>query len=254
MTYFNRYDHHTLIALDGIYSDDAIQHVYKRMVDLHQMLYRRLKANRIDLHPVPNLPGSVSNTSAATPLEVPTFTLTYMRDPSEARDVEAFMGRDALSSPQSIEPHRHPVIELRLTPEHFAIELVISPSAWYDQQNFVGKLSVQHYRPEFYRLLADLDDEYKLGFWGGIHLNDMHLNTDHLPPMPVLFEFLDTFADRRDWIRIGRWYEPEDPHIHQDHIVDIAYDAVTKLHSLAAFIQWTSANNFHNFYKKLATY
>ena len=50
------------------------------------------------------------------------------------------MGKESGAQTGDVDTYRHPVIELRLTPDQFAIELILSPYAWLDQQNLIGKL------------------------------------------------------------------------------------------------------------------
>ena len=143
---------------------------------------------------------------------------------------------------------------MRLTPEHFVIELVLSPKAWWDQQNFIGKLELPQHRTTFRNLLRGLDRDYRLGFWGGTHLSDMHLTVNHLLYGRVLDEWMNTFSDRQDWLRIGKWYSHQDPELDDAVIQNETFNALKALHPLYNFILWTSNNNFHDFYQKRAKY
>ena len=46
-----------------------------------------------------------------------------------------------------------------------------------------------------------------------VHLSDMHLTVNHLLYGRVLDEWMNTFSDRQDWLRIGKWYSYEDPEL-----------------------------------------
>lgn len=251
MLYFNQEHYASLVSLEiDLHGNDSLQRLHKRLLDLHRTLYPQMKQNGFTLQPAPETPGGVRQDSACIPTPANTMTLTYMRSQAEAEMVESMMGRDALSAVESIESHRHPVIELRLSPDHFTVELVVSPDAWYDQQNLIGKLSVGQHRNRFHQILSALTADYLVGFWSGTHLDDTHLSTLRLPPSPILYEYLNTFADRRDWLRIGRWYAPDDPILEADTIVDEIFARVSELNELYRFISWTSNNNFHSLYQK----
>lgn len=179
------------------------------------------------------------------------MTLTYMREATEATIVERIMGRD-VTSPAEINHRLHPTIEIRVMPDSLAVELLLAPDAWYDQQNFAGKLSIHQHRLSFSRLLYDLADDFCLGFWSGIYLTDMHLTTDKLPPAKILLEYMDTFAAGRDYMRVGRWYEPDDPALDEENIAAEILHRMRELYSIYDFILWSSNNNFQGFYKKAA--
>jgi hypothetical protein len=251
MLYFSQEYYASLVSLEiDLDGNGSLQRLHKRLLDLHRALYPRMKQSDFALYPAPETPGGVRQDSACLPTPANTMTLTYMRSHTEAELVEGLMGRDALSAVEHIESHRHPVIELRLSPDHFAVELVISPDAWYDQQNLIGKLSVTQHRNQFHQLLSELKADYLVGFWSGTHLDDTHLSTSRLPPSPILYEYLNTFADRRDWLRIGHWYDPDDPVLNADTIVDEVFERVSELYKLYTFLAWASENNFHSLYQK----
>jgi hypothetical protein len=224
---------------------------YNKLMNIHEMILPRVRNHNLDLHPRWQKPSIVSQDSAASPSEHNSWVLTYFRSREQAEMVERLMGKDRVAIQGNVETHRHPVIEIRYTPQHFAIELILSPYAWWDQQNFVGKLDLPNHRETFRGLLRDLDPDYRFGFWHGTDLNDMHLNVGQLLRGRVLDEWIDTFGDRLDWLRLGKWYDIEDPVLETNQILVETFDAVKKLHSIYTFILWTSNNNFHSFYEKL---
>lgn len=250
MFYFQQDDYNAILSIDTSHADDP-QRVHRKLVQLHRDLYPRLKQHGIDVHPNASVPGGVFVGSCASPFASPAMTLTYMRAASEASVVERIMGRE-ISSVEEINCRLHPSIEIRVMPDSFAVELLLAPDAWYDQQNFSGKLSIQQHRLGFSRLLYDLAEDFCMGFWSGIYLTDMHLTTDKLPPAKILLEYLDTFAAGRDYLRIGRWYEPDDPVLDEEHITAEIFQRIRELYTIYDFIVWTSNNNFHGFYKKAA--
>ena len=160
------------------------------------------------------------------------------------------MGREAAGTSIELEARRHPVIELRLTPQYYSVELVLSPDAWWDQRNLLGKLSVERHRNTFYKLLQKLDDQARLGFWGGIHLSEMHLTVEKLTHVQMLAEWMETFAVGKDWFRAGIWYEIGHTALSEEQIAEETLRQVRALYPLYEQILWSSDNNFHRFYHK----
>ncbi|MFW5692038.1 MAG: hypothetical protein ACOCX3_01670 [Chloroflexota bacterium] len=255
MTYFTR-DHHNAV-LASLRDDPLAQaereRAFNHMRELHKSLYPLITQHRLSLHPNVEVPGGVAYTTTVSAFEVDALSLTYMRSAAEAEVVEGMMGRDGVSTSDGLRARHHPVIELRLTPDHFAVELVVAPFAWYDQQNFAGKLTISQHRSAFFELLRELDDNYRLGFWSGIHPGEMNLEIEKLPPQTVLFEFLDTFAAGRDWLRIGRWYGPEDDNLNGRDFKRIVLQHIQSLYGVYEFIIWSSNNNFQTFFNKASS-
>ena len=82
----------------------------------------------------------------------------------------------------------------------------------------------------------------------------MHLTVNHLLYGRVLDEWMNTFSDRQDWLRIGKWYSHEDQQLDDKVIQNEMFNAVQALYPLYNFILWTSNNNFHDFYQKRTKY
>jgi hypothetical protein len=247
MTYFTQENFTALLSAQSgnLGSEAGLQSTYNRLIELHQALYPRLRKHGFNLH-TDALPQSrVLAESVSTLMSEETLTISYTRSLNQAQAVESIMGRE-----DEIEPRRHPIIELRVTPYGFTIELIISPEAWCDQQNFVGKISIDQHRAAFSKLLAKLNGDYCFGFWGGTELSDMHLNTGKMPPARIVTDWLNTFAAGRDYLRVGHWYEPSDPALNAENIVSEVFNRVRDLYTLYDFIAWTSNNNFHHFYSK----
>jgi hypothetical protein len=250
MAIFTQQEHEILHNLQGITSNAGLQHVYNKLYNLHEGLYSRIRNYDLDLHPHWQKSAIISYRSAACTRENATLVLPYFRSHEQAQLVERLMGRESEEWSEDAAPYRHPVIELRLTPEHFAVELILSPYAWWDQQNFIGKLELARHRQTFHALLAQLDGDYRFGFWDGAHLSDMHLTAWELRHSTVFEEWMQTFADGQDWLRIGKWYAPEESQPNNDTILLELFDQVKNLNSLYTFLLWTSNNNFHSFYEK----
>jgi hypothetical protein len=168
--------------------------------------------------------------------------------------VERLMGKEQIGHAGEIDTYRHPVIELRLTPEHFTIELLLSPAAWWDQQNFIGKLELPAHRVHLRAVMTGMERDFCSGFWQGVQLGDMHLTNAELLRGRILDEWMDTFADGQDWLRMGKWYDPSDPALDADHILGEVFTRINALYSLYTFLLWTSNNNFQAFYEKRQRY
>jgi hypothetical protein len=254
MSFFTYSDHN---AIGSNHSQEqrtrhtSLEGPYAKLFNLHRALYDRMRSNDWDLHPHWKKAAIItSSTAASSNQQDEVLTLSYFRTENQARMVEGLMGIDLNQCESAGEPYRHPVIELRLTPEAFAIELVLSPYAWWDQQNLIGKLALPHHRQTLRRLISNMDGDYRFGFWDGPYLSEMHLTTWELSYGRVLAEWMDTFADGQDWLRFGVWYEPEAPELGIDSIVQEAASRIGELYTIYDFMLWSSNNNFHAFYEK----
>lgn len=243
--YFSQEDFSSLNAS----TPQDLQPLYDKFVDLQNSLTRRMRDHNWDLHPHWDRNRMLVGRSAAASGQFAGLALPYLRSREQAHQVERLMGRDGIDSPVNVDIHRHPVIELRLTPEHFAIELVLAPSAWWDQRNLIGKLSVARHRDSFRSILQRMDGDYRFGFWDGIHLSDAHLTNRQLLRGSILDEWMSTFSDGQDWLRVGVWYEPNHPVLNSTTLLNDITQRIAALHGLYTFMLWTSNNNFHSFYK-----
>jgi hypothetical protein len=252
MSYFTQQDHASL-ALHSVTTtqgDSDRQLAYDKFVELHRTLHNRLRDHNYDLHPR-NQPtavlfdGSVSGQTSGEAL-----VLTYLRSREQALAIERMMGRDRQAIKSDVQTSRHPVIELRLTPDHFSVELVVSPEAWVDQQNLIGKLGIQRHRETFRGLLQRMDGDFRLGFWSGCDLSDMHLTTRQLSRGNNLQEWMSTFCDGQDWLRVGIWYAPDAPQLDTTRILREMTDRIGALYRIYTFMLWSSNNDFLSFYGK----
>jgi len=216
---------------------------------LQQNIDSQLHSQNISLN-VHNLNSPVRDRSAATRSPGGSFLVQYMRDPVQSTTVERLMGREAVGRGEAVEPCRHPVIELRLYQEGFAIELLLSPDAWWDQQNIAGKLSISRHRKDFYAALRTLDKGYRMGFWRGLRLSDMHIKADLFHVPRVMDEWLSTFEPGVDWFRVGKWYDIDDALMQTGTIVDELLKQIKLLSVVHDQIAWASDNNYRDFFSK----
>ena len=247
-SYFSQQDHQILTSLP---TRDA-QQVYDKLSELHRTIYRRMRDHNYDLHPHWNKTLQIANRSATCSGEIPGLTMPYLRSREQGILVERLMGRDG--SDASGDAYRHPVIEIRITPDNFVVELVASPLSWWDQRNLIGKLSVARHRETLRGIIQHIDGDYRFGFFDGVHLSDMHLTSRQLLRGNILDEWMSTFADGQDWLRIGAWYEPDDPALADDRILSEVVGRVVALEKLYTFMLWTSNNNFQTFYRKASSF
>lgn len=223
-----------------------VQISLQKLIDLNRQLINRLTNNGIELYPA-SKDDPVTFSSASTSTTRGMMSLQFMRAKSQALRVERLMGRDETTN-NGIESRRHPVIEVRVTPEHLTIELILSPYAWWDQQNLVGKLTIDRHRQYLYSVLKNLDGECKIGYWRGIQLSEMHLKASQLYRQHIMDEWLDTFEPGKDWFRVGMWYEPEAEAISEDNVHNELLRQFKGLYTVYSEILWSSDNNFREFY------
>jgi hypothetical protein len=223
-----------------------------KLGELHRTLQRRMREQHWDLH-TPN-PGTplVFGRSSCSSQPFTGVTVSYSRSREQAQAVERMMGRDRAEGPQ-YDLYRHPVIELRLTPQAIALELVLPPSAWWDQRNFLGKLSVLRHRDALRCLLERMDGAVRIGFWEGPDLNEFHLTAWELLRCGVLHDWMSTLGDGQDWLRAGVWYAWDDAELHVNRIGGELLARAGMLYQLYTYLLWTSNNNYQNFYSMAQT-
>jgi hypothetical protein len=243
-SYFSQQDHDQLNAQPVT---EALPS-YTKCLDLHRTLVRRVRELGWDLHPLWERPqvlcgSSVAGDGAATAVSMP-----FLRSREQAATVERMMGRDGVSAPASVDWRRHPVLEVRLMPEHLAVELVLPPSAWWDQRNLIGKLSIPRHRDTLRSLITRIDGEFRFGFWHGASLSDTSLPHRQILRANALLDLLGTFGDGQDWLRMGVWYAPEDARLGESTAATEIVTAMAALYPLYAFLLWTSNNNFQSFH------
>jgi hypothetical protein len=229
--------------------DDEAQ-LSDKLRDLHRALRSRIQNHDLHIHANTQTSGVVGFESVAGNAQTDTMTISYFRPAAEATLVERLMGRESAESNYNGDARCHPVIELRLTPDHFVVELILSPEAWWDQQNLMGKLAIHRHRNTFYKIIHSMDGDYRLGFWGGTHLSDIHLRTGELSWARALEEWMGTFEEGRDWFRIGYWYDVDDLDLDADQIVAEVFDRIKALYKLYTFLLWTSNNDFLDMHRR----
>lgn len=219
----------------------------EKMVALHQAVIRRVHDNHLDLHALPSRAQLVGTHSAACRAPINGLAMPYLRSTEQARAIERMIGRDPRAT---IDVTRHPVIEVRVTAQHVAIELIVPPTAWWDQRNVVGKLTLPRHQMAFRQVIERLPAEVVFGFWDGVLLSDAHVSPRQLLRGNILSQYMGTFSEGYDWLRAGLWYAPDDTAVTMDSIVSTVTRAIVALYPLYTYMLWTSSNNFHSFYTR----
>lgn len=247
MTYFTESDYQLLQNEIDINTPQA-HALREQMLNLHRQIYGRMTEYRINLFPNPETAHNLTQATLASPYpKSNTLSLIYMRSRAQAVAVENLMGRDGAGVIEEIRAQHHPAIEVRLSADYLTVELIIAPTAWYDQQNLIGKLTFKQHRDHLHKLLEKVPKAC-LGFWSGITPSDAHINLTRVPPKPLLYDFFDTFSAGRDWLRIGYWYQPDQEEVSAHNINHTLLNHIQSLYGLYNFITWTSDNNFRSFY------
>ena len=160
------------------------------------------------------------------------------------------MGREEAAAIGDISVRRHPIIEMRLSAEAFAIEMVLGPDARWDQTNLAGKLTIDRHNHELYNMLSRMDKSYAMGFWRGVHCNDMHLTTGQFYHPQIMDEWMSTFEPGQDWFRLGIWFTPDDERLQNSEFAEDVLEHIRALYQVYTMLSWASDNNFHAFYTR----
>lgn len=223
-----------------------VEATVQKLATLNSQIFPQLSNYGLDLHPA-KTNNNVIFESASTSTKRGMISLQYMRSRPQAIRVERLMGRDETSN-NGIDARRHPVIEVRVTPSFLTVELILSPYAWWDQQNFVGKISVDRHRQRFFELVQRLDGETKIGFWRGIQLEDVYVKVNQLKNQRIWNELIDTFDPGKDWFRVGLWYTPEAEEISSENIQEELVSQIRNIYAIYEEVIWSSNNNYREFY------
>ena len=230
-----------------------VQVIYEKFYQLQHSINLRLRELSWDLHPHSDKTQLISSRSAASS-DMHGVALRFCRSREQALAVERLMGREGEQWAGGAEKHRHPVIELRLTPSHFAVELIVSADAWLDQQNLVSKLAVPRHRQTLRGIIGQMPATACIGFWRGLELDDMHLTAGQLSRGLRLDDWLSTFQDGHDYLRAGLWYQPQDDALSVNTIVSEATRQIGALYRLYDFLLFSSNNDFRTFYARTLEY
>lgn len=236
-----------LDALTG--DDDKARHsATERMTHLHKKVFKNISLSEMDLNLLVAPKDAVHSNTLADPDDIETLTVAYSRSRSQAVAVEKLMGREDVASVNNIRPTLHPAIEIRLWKEGLVIEVLAERDAWYDQQNFMGKLSIARHRQELYTSLMGMDEKYRMGFWKGVYPSEMHLVSKYFQHPRIMNEWLSTFHPLADWLRLGIWYEIDNEKLTEETIVEEVMTQIRILYRFYTFFLWTNDNNFRDFY------
>lgn len=252
MSYFTSTDFNAVqgASQEQLEESQGLQDVHRKMADLHRHLYEQMKNYNVRLMSlgVINPIAFQSVTASSTTPTQGVLSVRYIRSLGVALTVERLMGRENISSSQQLKPRHHPIIELRLTPQHLSLEFVLPASAWYDQENLMGKLTIARHRQTFFTLLSRLDPNTKIGFWRGELLSEMHVSVNSLHQSAMFTDWFNTFTPRQDDLRLGLWYAPNTPELEPNWLKTSLIERVLSLYHLHEFIGWTSDNHFRELF------
>jgi hypothetical protein len=212
---------------------------YTTLLDLHHRLFARFTKYNIHLRAVTDTRTVACYGTGGLP------TIAYIRPSDEASTVERMMGRDIVNEPINL--RLHPVIELRADDNGLSLELLVTPEAWWDQQNLLGKLGIERHRHHFRSIISRLGENYRLGFWEGTHLDDMHLSAKQLSYSGVFDQWMATYSEGQDWFRTGVWYANEEI---TDSLPNELFQHAQELYKVYNYISWTGNNDYRAFYQR----
>ena len=220
-----------------------------RFNQLHTGVLAQIETNSLNLNIIkPDNPITQQSVCTIEPKNI--LCTQYLRTRGEALVVERLMGREEVATVKNIEARRHPVIELRLLPDYLVLEFIMPPDAWWDQENLVGKLTVSRHKQTYHGLLRQFRAAYRMGFWRGTHLSNMHLTAAQFQHPRIMQEWMSTFEPSKDWFRLGIWYRHDDDRLHPDTILEELTKEIKILYTLYEHFLWTSDNNYREFYEK----
>lgn len=227
-----------------------IQALFVAFKQLQERLHRQMLALNLYLFPHSVNGQACGMLSVTSLIEGGLLCTRFLRAAGICTNVERLMGLEDVHSAAKVQPRRHPVIEIRLQPNYFAVEFVVSSDAWWDQENLMGRLSLPRHRDEFFSTIAKLNSQFCMGYWQGIALNEMRISVRHLRRRPIFEEWLKTFEASKDNLRIGRWYALDDPVLSQESIEQTLLADIHALYALYTQVSWTGENNFRPLYRK----
>lgn len=228
---------------------ESMQPVWQRFHHLHEQIYAQLRTLNMDLHTIYPRQQAIQTSSVSCSRAGGVLCAGYSRTRNQMIAVERLMGREEVASLDTVELHRHPVIEIRLSKEGLVLELVLSRDAWWDQENLMGKVAIVRHRQEFYTLLRNFERHFRMGFWQGTHLSEMHLTAPYFYHTSIMGEWLSTFQPGSDWFRVGIWYPIDSERVQDAVLTDEIMRQLRPLYDFYEFIRWTSDNSFRDFYQ-----
>lgn len=225
-----------------------VEHVKEKFDVLFQMLRRNIRNHQWNLFSHWDRNAQILNHSVSGQMPYG-FSAPLLRSREQALLVERMMGRDGVGTTLTADIYRHPLIELRVTPDYVALEYILAPNAWLDQRNLIGKLTIARYREEFRQLVKKLDRNFIFGFWEGASLSQERVTCNELLKTSYfLHDWMSTFADGQDFMRVGAWYAHDDLLMDADTILKELTNKLSQLLMVYEFATWTSNNNYQRFH------
>ncbi len=228
--------------------DGERERVRDKLALLHKQIYPEIRRRKWDLHPhwMSQWLISASRISPATQ-RIDFMTLRY----SKAETTIKLMKKQFIEDFGSF--YANAMVDARIDREGFAIELFVSEKAWVDGQNLKSRLfDGAGQRGELRSMLADLGGEYTLRLsqfvrseeerWG--YRQVVSAKASRLVNVGMLNSTMDKYTPGRHGLRLGINYEPDDPRLVSENIVDEILIRFEQLHPIYAFLSWSPKNDY----------
>lgn len=228
--------------------DGERERIHDKLAILHKQIYPEIRRRKWDLHPhwMTQWLISASRISPATQ-RIDFMTLRY----SKAETTIKLMKKEFIEDFGSF--YANAMVDARIDREGFAIELFVSDKAWVDGQNLKARLSDgAEQRGELRSMLAELGGEYTLRLsqfvrseeerWG--YRQVVSAKASRLVNVGMLNSTMEKYTPGRHDLRLGIYYEPDDPRLGGRSIVDEILKRFEQLYPVYAFLSWSLKNNY----------
>jgi len=175
--------------------------------------------------------------------------LYFTRSEHERKELSSRNTRATSMSSQVADPspHReHIVLCVVVSDQGVEISLKLHPNAAVDRQNMVTKLTDRWHMQAFVDLLADLPDDFHMGFAGGEPMAPSALTADALRALVQAFAEASESpaADKTKVLSVGRAYGPEEVCEADVGFADQARADLRALLPLYQHLAWSRQNDF----------
>ena len=226
--------------------DKQRKRVRDKFVALHDVLFPEIERQGWDLHPHWHTPNIVSSWKIGRVDRIWFMKLRYLRAGEKVKDLEKLMDVPAPLDYAETLYTKHPMLDVRIDEKFFTIELLVTEWAWWDAQNFKGKLaSDAAERSRFLQMLTGLGQDFIFGGWPDTQDPRLVTTAADLADDARLEIWLRGFEPGVDWLRLGIWYSnPADFRLHSVRIAEEVLYRFSQLYPVYEFLLWTPRNNY----------
>lgn len=229
--------------------DAERERVKDKLIFLHREIYPTIRKNKWDLHPhwMAQWLISASRLSPATP-RIDFLTLRYSKPETTIKLMKKELFEDFGHF------YANAMIAIRIDKAGLTIELYISDKAWVDGQNLKNRLqSSAQERGHLRDLLAELGSEHTLRLAHFYRTEEgftryeeiLRAKASRLVNAGVLNAVMDKYKPGGHDLRLGLSYQPDDPRLCADRIVDEVLTRITQLYPIYRFASWSLKNDFY---------